>query len=296
LCMGLSNLWLYLAIFVSAPLGFITIAKTVYKQNKLQNSLSLPDWLGDYYNSDFLRVGSGLIMLFNLFYIAAQFSAGAQIFQNMLGLNYLTGLVAIAAIVIAYVYVGGSYADVYTDAVQAIMMAVTGVIVFIFGVIFFGDGSITSTFKNISENLAAQDGKLVQVFHPDSNYYAVSAVIGLFIIQFSFSAQPQLFNKVLSLKREKDLRKMIVVYIVAAAMSLLVLFGGLYARVAVPGLEAADLALLEYVAWGFPAFLAAFVAVVILAAALSTTDGLFVVMSTVFANDIFKKVLVKKGI
>ncbi|HLR79655.1 MAG TPA: sodium:pantothenate symporter [Bacillota bacterium] len=293
---GFSNLWLYLAIFVSAPLGFITIAKTVYKQNKLQNSLSLPDWLGDYYNSDFLRVGSGLIMLFNLFYIAAQFSAGAQIFQNMLGLNYLTGLVAIAAIVIAYVYVGGSYADVYTDAVQAIMMAVTGVIVFISGVIFFGDGSITSTFKNISENLAAQDGKLVQVFHPDSNYYAVSAVIGLFIIQFSFSAQPQLFNKVLSLKREKDLRKMIVVYIVAAAMSLLVLFGGLYARVAVPGLEAADLALLEYVAWGFPAFLAAFVAVVILAAALSTTDGLFVVMSTVFANDIFKKVLVKKGI
>src|SRR5690625_3964728 len=228
---GFSNLWLYLAIFVSAPLGFITIAKTVYKQNKLQNSLSLPDWLGDYYNSDFLRVGSGLIMLFNLFYIAAQLSAGAQIFQNMLGLNYLTGLVAIAAIVIAYVYVGGSYADVYTDAVQAIMMAVTGVIVFISGVIFFGDGSITSTFKNISENLAAQDGKLVQVFHPDSNYYAVSAVIGLFIIQFSFSAQPQLFNKVLSLKREKDLRKMIVVYIVAAAMSLLVLFGGLYARV-----------------------------------------------------------------
>src|SRR5699024_4489808 len=38
------------------------------------------------------------------------------------------------------------------------------------------------------------------------------------------------------------------------------------------------------------------VAVVILAAALSTTDCLFVVMSTVFANDIIKKVLVKRGI
>src|SRR5699024_20165 len=58
----------------------------------------------------------------------------------------------------------------------------------------------------------------------------------------------------------------------------------------------ADLALIEYITWGLPAILAAFVAVVILAAALSTTDGLFVVMSTVFANDIFKKVLVKRGI
>lgn len=200
---GFSNLWLYLAIFISAPLGFITIAKTVYKQNEFQKSLSLPDWLGDYYNSDFLRVGSGLIMLFNLFYIAAQFSAGAQIFQNMLGLSYHTGLIAIAVIVVGYVYVGGSYADVYTDAVQAVMMAVTGVIVFVSGIIFFGDGSITSTLKNVSDNLAEQDGKLLEVFNPESNYYAISAIIGLLIIQFSFSAQPQLFNKVLSLKHKK---------------------------------------------------------------------------------------------
>src|SRR5690606_39918151 len=45
-----------------------------------------------------------------------------------------------------------------------------------------------------------------------------------------------------------------------------------------------------------PAFGAALVGVVILAAALSTTDGLFVVMSTVFANDIYRKVLVRRGI
>ena len=293
---GFSNLWLYLAIFIGAPLGFITIAKTVYRQNEFQGSLSLPDWLGDYYDSDILRVGTGLIMLFNLFYIAAQFSAGAQIFQNMLGLNYLTGLLLIAGIVVAYVYVGGSYADVYTDAVQAIMMAATGIIVFLSGLYFFGDWSITKTMTHVAETFKEQDGKLLQIFNPDSNYYAWTAVLGLFIIQFAFASQPQLFNKVLSLKRERDLRKMIITYILAAAASLFVLFGGFYARVAVPGLEQADLALLEYVAWGFPAFLAAFVAVVILAAALSTTDGLFVVMSTVFANDIYKKVLVKRGI
>lgn len=292
---GFSNLWLYLAIFIGAPLGFITIAKTVYRQNEHQHSLSLPDWLGDYYESDLLRVGTGLIMLFNLFYIAAQFSAGAQIFENMLGLNYLTGLVVIAVIVVAYVYVGGSYADVYTDGVQAVMMAATGVIVFLSGLYFFGDWSFTKTMETIVDSFREQDGKLLQVFNPDSNYYAMTAVLGLFIIQFSFAAQPQLFNKVLSLKKERDLRKMIIVYVVAAAASLFVLFGGLYARVAVPGLEQADLALLEYVAWGFPPFLAAFVAVVILAAALSTTDGLFVVLSTVFANDIYKKVLVKRG-
>ncbi|QKY71548.1 sodium:pantothenate symporter [Lentibacillus sp. CBA3610] len=293
---GFSNLWLYLSLMVAAPLGVITIAKAVRKRNAIQKSLSLPDWLGDYYNSDFLRVGSGLIMLFNLFYIAAQFSAGAQIFQTMLGLSYSTGLIVIAGIVIIYVFVGGSYADVYTDAIQAVLMVATGIFVFISGIYFFGDGNINTAFNNISENLSSQDGALVAILNPDSNYYAVSAVIGLMIIQFAFAAQPQLFNKVLSLEKQKDLRKMIIVYIVASALCLLVLFGGLYARMAVPGLDNPDLALIEYVTWGLPAILAAFVAVVILAAALSTTDGLFVVMSTVFANDIFRKVLVKRGI
>ncbi len=293
---GYSNLWLFLSLIVAAPLGIIAVGKRIRKINTSQKSLSLPDWLGDYYNSDFLRVGTGLIMLFNVFYIASQFSAGAQIFQNMLGLSYTAGLIIIAVIVIAYVFFGGSYADVYTDAAQAILMVAAGIFVFISGIIFFGNGNINTAFTNITENLASQDASLVEIFNPISNYYGVSAVLGLFIVQFAFSSQPQLFNKVLSLKNPGDLRKMLFTYIFAAATCLLVLFGGLYARVALPDLDVPDQALLEYVAWGLPAFVAALIGVVILAAALSTTDGLFVVMSTVFANDIYRKVLVRRGI
>src|SRR5699024_10521053 len=135
--------------------------KIVRKVNTTQKSLSLPDWLGDYYQSSFLRVGSGFIMLFNIFYIAAQFTAGAQIFQRLLGFSYLGGLITIAAIVVAYVFVGGTFADVYTDAVQAVIMAITGVFVFISGIMIFGDGNINSAFRNVSNNLKQQDGNLI---------------------------------------------------------------------------------------------------------------------------------------
>jgi len=257
----------------------------------------LPDWLGDFYQSDFLRVGSGLIMLFNIFYIAAQFTAGASIFQTMLGMSYTAGLIFIAVIVVLYVFAGGSYADVYTDAAQAIVMAITGVVVFISGIVIFGGGNINAAFVHITQNLAEQNLNLVKVINPESgNYYAVSAIIGIFIIQFAFSSQPQLFNKVLSLKNPNDLGKMLATYIITALLCLVVFFGGFYARVALPDLQVPDLALLEYVVWALPAAGAAFIGVVILAAALSTTDGLFVVMSTVFANDIYRKFLVKRGI
>src|SRR5690625_5185052 len=220
---GFSNLWLYLSLSVATPLGFLTVGKVIRRINIKQMSLSLPDWLGDYYNSDFIRVGSGLIMLFNIFYIAAQFSAGAQIFEKIVGTSYGLGLIIIAAIVIAYVFVGGSYADVYTDAIQAVMMIVVAVIVFISGIVIFGDGSITTAFTNITENFKAQDGNLLKVFNPESNYYAFSAVLGLFIIQYAFASQPQLFNKVLSLKKPSDLRKMFIVYIIIKLICLLFL-------------------------------------------------------------------------
>lgn len=175
-------------------------------------------------------------------------------------------------------------------------MVIVAVIVFISGIVIFGDGNIHTAFTNISENLKAQDGNLLKIFNPESNYYAFTAVLGLFIIQFAFASQPQLFNKVLSLKNPNDLRKMFIVYIIATVLCLLVLFGGIYSRVALPGLETPDIGLLEYVSWGMPAALGALVVVTILAAALSTTDGLFVVLSTVFANDIYRKFLVKRGI
>ncbi|GGB43769.1 sodium:pantothenate symporter [Virgibacillus dakarensis] len=294
---GYSNLWMFLGQFGGGALGIIVVGKVVRELNKSQKSLSLPDWLGDYYNSDFLRIGTGIIMLFNIFYIAAQFTAGAQIFSTMLDLSYHTGLIFIALIVMTYVFVGGSYADVYTDAVQAIIMAITGIVVFVSGIMIFGDGSITKAFTNITAKLASQDLNLVKVINTESgNYYAVSVIIAIFIIQFAFSSQPQLFNKVLSLKNPNDLRKMITTYMLTALLCLVVLFGGFYARAALPSIELADLALLEYVTWGMPAILAAVVGVVILAAALSTTDGIFVVISTVFSNDIYRKVLVKRGI
>ncbi len=224
--------------------------------------------------------------------------AGARIFEHLLGMSYTSGLIFITAIVVLYVFVGGAFADIYTDAVQAVMMAIAGLAIFISGIVIFWDGGITATFTSIAGSLSAQDWNLVKVFNPSSaHFYSVGAVSGAIIIQWAFASAPHLFNKVLGLKSEKDLGKMIATYVITAAFCLLVLFGGLYSRVALGGnVVEADLALMEYAVWAFPAIIVAVFGVVILAAAMSTTDGIFVSISTVFANDIFLKFLVKRGI
>lgn len=295
---GFSNLWLFLAMIGGGPIGVLMVAKKVRKLNITQKSLSLPDWLGDFYNSDIVRVGTGVILLFNLFYISGQFVAGARIFEYMLGMSYHTGLLFITIIVVIYVFAGGAFADVYTDAVQAVLMAIAGTFVFISGIVVFWDGSIFATFSRIAADLASQDINLIKVFNPHSTYfYSITVIAGAVIIQWAFASAPHLFNKVLSLKNEKDLGKMILTYVITTVFTLVILFGGFYSRVGLGNnIETSDLALMEYVVWAFPSIIAALIGVVILAAAMSTTDGLFVSISTVFANDIYLKVLVKRGI
>lgn len=291
---GFSSLWIFLSIIFGGPIGLIVFAKRARQLNIKQRSLSLADWLGDFYGSDFMRVGTALISLFNIFYIAAQFAAGGWIFNVLLGIPYYLGLIIIAVIVILYVYFGGSYSDIYTDAAQAILMAIMGILVFV-SIIWVFPGGLTEGFTYISETLEKRDPALVSLIHPDSIvFYSIPAIIGAFIIQFSFSAQPQLFNKVLALKKPEDMRKMIIVYVVSALFFILVIFGGLYASVTVD-VDEMDKAILEYVMYAFPPIVAAFLGVVIIAAAMSTTDGIFVVMSTIVANDIYRKFLVPKG-
>lgn len=292
---GFSTLWIFLTLIIASPLGLIVVAKRARMMNIKQKSLSLPDWLGDRYDSDFVRVGTAIVCLFNIFAIASQFAAGAWIFNTLLGIPYNIGLIITMVLVIAYVYAGGSFADIYTDAVQAVLMAVMGVVVFISALWVF-DGGFTGAFTEIDAVLSEKDPNLVAIVNPNSLvFYSIPAIIGAFIIQFAFSSQPQLFNKVLALKDPRDMRKMIITYAVSALAFLFVIFGGLYAAVEVT-VDHPDQALLEYVMKVFPAIIAAFLGITVIAAAMSTTDGLFVVMSTVIANDIYRKFLVPKGI
>jgi sodium/pantothenate symporter len=294
---GFSSLWIFLTLIFASPLGLIVVAKRARKLNISQKSLSLADWLGDRYNSDFIRVGTALVCLFNIFYIAAQFAAGAWIFNTLLDIPYSLALALIAILVVAYVYTGGSFADIYTDAAQAVLMAIMGVLVFV-SIFWMFPGGLTEGFTTIANTLKAKDDTLVSITNSSSIvFYSVPAILGAFIIQFAFSSQPQLFNKVLALKDPKDMRKMILVYLGASVCFILVIFGGLYAA-ATPTVQVdeIDKAILNYVLEAFPPVVAAFLGVVVIAAAMSTTDGIFVVMSTLVANDVYRKYLVPKGI
>src|SRR5699024_929841 len=119
----------------------------------------------------------------------------------------------------------------------AVFMAAMGIIVFVSGLWMISGDGFTGIMETVAGELAKEGDEMVSVVNPGSGvFYSIPAIIGAFIIQFAFSSQPHLFNKVLALKEPKDMAKMILVYVVSAIAFLLVVFGGLYAAITVSGL------------------------------------------------------------
>ena len=115
---GASALWIFLAIFGGSTLGFIVIAKGVRDSNTKIKALSLPDWLGEMYKSDFLRALVSIIVMIQMFYVAGQLSAGGTLLSGLLDIDYSTAVIAVTVVTIVYVTLGGLFADVYTSIGQ----------------------------------------------------------------------------------------------------------------------------------------------------------------------------------
>ena len=69
-----------------------------------------------------------------MFYIAGQTIGIATLFEQFLGLPYHAGVFIAPLIIFVYLGLGGQYASIVTDAVQAVLMAIIGCLVVASGI------------------------------------------------------------------------------------------------------------------------------------------------------------------
>ena len=132
---GLSILWLaFLNIFVGIFIAFVVYGLRTRKMGLSLKAMTLPELLGNRFNSVKLQQVSGLIIgIFMVAYTSAVFLAIASLFQVTFAIPYWLCVVIFTLIVGIYLIVGGAYAVMWTHAVQAIVMLV-GMIILTVGI------------------------------------------------------------------------------------------------------------------------------------------------------------------
>ncbi|MCH8495424.1 MAG: sodium:solute symporter family protein [Balneolales bacterium] len=292
---GFPALW-YPAIYpIGIYIGLILSVQLIKRAGDMFRSNSLPEFLGQRFNSDFLRIGFALLSLLLIYYIAAQVVAAATTFEVLLGVDYRLGVIVTVLVIGIYITIGGSHADILTDAFQGGLMLLIAILItglFIFGVGFDGGG-----VSAINASLEAQDSTLgwSNYFSPgDPIFGSFILVMLMFIAHLPFAMNPHIGNKAFALKDSKQLRTFLLLVIPIGSILGFAVLGGLHARALLGPELRPDAAIPALFVELFPPALAGFLGIAILSAIVSTADGLFVSVAVIFSNDLYRKTFAKR--
>jgi len=259
--------------------------------NKFGNR-SIPEFLGDRYQSEGIRIMVSIFSLVLFFYLAGQLVSGLVMFEIFLGLSPFWALLITTTVLLFYVVLGGAHADILTDGVQGVMMLILAIVVIVLALTGFGvDGGLSG----LIDRLETQNSNLVQPLNPESALtHSWWSIIAVLFAHIPLGLLPHLGNKLWALKGVGDQRTFIkLAFLFGLTLGMMGL-GGLLARgllgdaLLLEGAnpnQALPLVFIEL----FPTWLAALIGVGILAAIMSTADGLVVSSSQIVANDLYRR-------
>lgn len=291
---GLSAIWYAVVYPPAIYVGVILALRAVRRAGERFGNRSMPEYLGDRFQSDALRVIVALFSLMLMFYLAAQLLSGAVLFTKMMGIGLLPALVVSALILLVYIVIGGAHADIMTDGVQGALMLVLALAVV---VMFINGYGVAGGFDGMIETLNALDPDLTRVLHPThpilNSWWAIFAIAAT---HAPVGLLPHIGNKLWALRSDREQVQFVVIAFSCAALLAAITVGGVLARAVlgdtllVPGANPNDALPMLFIAL-LPPWLAALIGAGVLAAVMSTADGLLVSSSQIFANDIYRRTL-----
>ena len=294
---GMSTLWIAFLYPVGVYLGILICQRTIGRYGNLSGVRSIPEYLGERYQSEALRISAAVFSLILLFYLAGQLVAGLVMFEMMLGLSKGWALAITTAVLLGYVTLGGAHADILTDGAQGLLMVVLAIVIVVLFLLGVGSGG----FTQMLENLGSQDPLLMQPLHPGAAITASTwSFVSLVIAHIPLGLLPHIGNKLWALKDERARTRFLVMAFTFGLILPAITLGGALARSALGdsllagGDGGANTALPALFLEIFPTWLAALLGVGILAAVMSTADGLVISTSQVFANDIYRRSIVPR--
>lgn len=286
---GFSTLWIAFLYPLGIYFGVLICQRTIGRYGNESGARSIPEYLGERYQSEVLRISAALISLLLLFYLAGQLVAGLVMFEMMLGLSQSWAMGITAAVLLAYVTMGGAHADILTDGAQGFLMVVLAIAIAVLFFTGFGVGG----FSNLIESLRSQDPQLLSSFNKSAPITASTwSYISLVIAHIPLGLLPHIGNKLWALKDERSRTRFLILAFIFGMILPCMALGGAIARAALGGdlLDGgANTALPALFIALFPTWVAALLGVGVLAAIMSTADGLLISTSQVFANDIYRR-------
>lgn len=280
---GMSGI-VYFCLFQTLGLlaGLWVVGRKVRSSDMSVTAISVPQWLRNHYKSKAIGHLFALESLFLITFMVLVVMLMADMISSVLGIYYPIAVVFISIYVFGYSLVGGSYGHGWVSLMQSIIM-----IVIVVWIVFVSVPDVQS-WNIFTHKVLQEDPYYFSVINPNSllfnDYFTV--VYCAFIMGFCNIFQPHIFNKALYLKKEKSWPLTVILSIVVISIFNMILVMGLFIRVAVPGLTKLDTVMNYYIVNYLGKTAVAFMFISVMAAAMSTLNGVIIGMCGNISSDL----------
>ncbi|WP_019531006.1 sodium:solute symporter family transporter [Dasania marina] len=274
--------------------AFLLLTRRFRQLGEENGAITIPDWIYQRYQSRSLSTFFAIINLLSVAFVVLILVGCSLLLSQLFPISNTLSLTLILLFVFSYILMGGSYAHAYTNTFQGVMMIGVSIFIFVQGYHYF-QGDISGALASIGDNYSS-------VFNRDSNLYYdfFSVFFSGFVITFALMMQPHILTKMLYLKSDSDVNKFLVTTILAGSCFMLMLSVGFYARLKGMDIEQQDAVVVNYIAtefmdYGWGPYALVFITITLLAAGMSTLDGILVSVSAMVVKDLYLPFSGKQG-
>ena len=261
-------------LILTIPIDIIIATFVVPKLIKHEGAETVGDIIYSYYGSSGRYIGGGAAILVSMGLLAAQISVSGRIFEYILQVDYLAGVIVSSTIIILYTTIGGLQSVIFTNQLQFFSIIFAIPVISIFGLYQIG-------FEKIL--LKANLHKFSFFHNQDLIKNTFSASLGFAVINLL----PTFIQRVLINKDAKTTKY--AIYIKSFIYFFFLIFitlNGLIAYIQYPNIKA-SLALPHLIDQIIPSGIKAFVIIGFLAAVMSTADADLNIISITVVKDFF---------
>ncbi|MDF0708844.1 sodium:solute symporter family transporter [Flagellimonas okinawensis] len=269
--------------------ALIIFIKRFRKYGMNVKSISIADWVGKRYDSRFLKILFGLLSMLLITFIVLICVGMTKVVSKALNANELTILIIIVVIVFTYMMIGGANTMVYTNSVQATLMIIVAVLLLGSGAYLLfesGDRGLMNKLNEIDPSLTQTFNEKSPLFRDFFEVVVCNTIVGIAIV-----CQPHILTKSLLIKKDSQVNAFLLYTVLILILFFSVVFVGIYARLSFPDLMFngsklnMDGIVSAYVLYRFPVYVGIIVILGLLAAGLSTLEGLIQSIPTTITND-----------
>jgi sodium/proline symporter len=284
---GISASWLIIGWAIGDYLAWLFFFKRLRRVSEATSSDTVSDFLAQNTpKGRWISIVSGIIIIAFLgSYAASQLVAGSKALNVVFGWDYYLGIVLGAAIVTIYCFSGGVRAEIWTDAVQGIIMIGSLLLLLVVAIADCGG------FVELWTQLGSIDAKLVNFSPTNLPLGFIPFLIGWIVAGFGVIGQPHILVRAMAIDSAENVNKALNIKTIASLTNSFSALGiGLAARVLLPDLiNGGDPELaLPYLAQNLlPSVFVGLMLAGVFAATMSTADSQILCCSAALTQDIF---------